>query len=286
MTHSVEASYYRGIYKGDIPANFDLFSDNSNTDNMALLSIEGEDFFEKFSDVDNNKLENKNIFQILGNFFKMDLKEFLRENLSGENNKAKPRTPSHSSTEAKEVIKFKNEDLSGTLIDNDNNEINENNETKENNESSENNNTPLETNSYNNYTATDINNNINKRILNLFYENKFSEEKYTKNLLCLKDEELFYTPIAYEKMGVALLISVLDYEGLNPFSKIKKSEHKEVKVLRSATAQHIYNTNERYKNSLYYQNMYKNISTQKSFKSFYEKFFEKIFLSPFTLITV
>ena len=133
----------------------------------------------------------------------------------------------------------------------------------------------------NNDNDIDNNNNdidVNKKIRNLFYENKFTEFKYVKNLQCLQDEENFYTPISYEKQGIAVLISVLDYEGLNPFSRIKNSEYKEVKNLRNLIEQNILCNNERYKSSLYYQNMYKKFLRIRRLNPFMKNFVRKLII--------
>ena len=118
---------------------------------------------------------------------------------------------------------------------------------------------------------------INKMIMKLFYEYKYYNEEYLNNLLCYKDENNFHTPIAYEKMGISLLISILDYENMNPFTRVRKSEYNDVKGVRNIMAEFVYNSNDKYKRGLYYDNMCKNINQRKVFNSVYEKYAENFY---------
>ena len=93
---------------------------------------------------------------------------------------------------------------------------------------------------------------------------------------CLKEEDHFYTPIAYEKMGISLLISVLDNEKLNPFSRIGNSNYKNLENLRLSLANSIFNSEEKYKSSAYCQNYMKNLNSVKKFESLNEKIYKKI----------
>lgn len=93
---------------------------------------------------------------------------------------------------------------------------------------------------------------------------------------CLKEEENFYTPIAYEKMGVSLLIAVLDYEKLNPFSRLGNSDYKSIESLRISVANHLFNSEEKYKASASCQNYIKNLDSVKKFESLNEKIIQKL----------
>lgn len=106
---------------------------------------------------------------------------------------------------------------------------------------------------------------------NLFYENRL--EKY--NFLCASDEDSFHTPISYQKMGVSLLTAILDYEGLNPFSRLYNSEFKDVKGVRENVSKNIYLKEDKYRGNLMISNLNKNIEAFKKFKSLFEKFIAK-----------
>jgi hypothetical protein len=118
--------------------------------------------------------------------------------------------------------------------------------------------------------------------LNFFDERYFLEANSLKNpnnkcfAQCLKEEERFYTPIAYEKMGVSLLISILDYEKLNPFSRLGSSDYKSIENLRMSVANHLFNSEEKYKSSAYCQNYMKNLDSVKKFESLNELIIHKL----------
>ena len=118
--------------------------------------------------------------------------------------------------------------------------------------------------------------------LNFFDERYFLEAKSFKNpnnncfAQCLKEEERSYTPIAYEKMGVSLLISILDYEKLNPFSRLGSSDYKSIENLRMSVADHLFNSEEKYKSSAYCQNYVKNLDSVKKFESLNEMIIHKL----------
>ena len=115
-----------------------------------------------------------------------------------------------------------------------------------------------------------------------FYDEKYTQENNINNktkfsfFTCLKEEGNFYTPVSYEKMGISLLISILDYEQINPFSRVGNSNYKTVENLRNITANIIYNSDDKYKGSFMCQNYMKNIHSVKKFISLNEKFSIKI----------
>jgi len=76
-------------------------------------------------------------------------------------------------------------------------------------------------------------------------------------------------------MGVSLLISILDYEGLNPFSRLYNSEFKEVRVVRENISKNIYQKIDKYRGNLLVSNLNKNIEAFKKFKSLFEKYILK-----------
>jgi len=76
---------------------------------------------------------------------------------------------------------------------------------------------------------------------------------------------LFYTPFSYEKMGIAILISILDYEGKNPFTKICNTNYKNLKSIRSAVAMKLVKEDDKYKGNLYFQSIAKDIDNFKKF---------------------
>ena len=67
----------------------------------------------------------------------------------------------------------------------------------------------------------------------------------------------FYKPKNYEKMGRQLLISVLDYEELNPFSKVFSSEYHNVFNLRKYISIKLSQEDPRFKNNNLIQNLIK-----------------------------
>lgn len=93
---------------------------------------------------------------------------------------------------------------------------------------------------------------------------------------CLKEEDKFYTPVAYEKMGISLLIAILDYEKLNPFSRIGNSDYKTLEKLRISVARNIISFEERYKTSAYCNVYLKNLNLVKKFESLNEKIIDQL----------
>ena len=85
----------------------------------------------------------------------------------------------------------------------------------------------------------------------------------------------FYTPKSFEKMGRQLLISVLDYEELNPFSKVFSSEFKNVANARKFISTKLLNEDPRFKNKYQIQNLVKDINFVKDFIPLFEKFSQK-----------
>jgi len=106
--------------------------------------------------------------------------------------------------------------------------------------------------------------------------NSFTNPNNLNISQCLKEENLYYTPISYEKMGISLLIAILDYEKLNPFSRIGNSDFKTIENLRFYVANRTFNTEEKYISSAYCQNYIKNLNTVKKFESLNEKIIDKI----------
>jgi len=86
----------------------------------------------------------------------------------------------------------------------------------------------------------------------------------------------FYHPKIYEKMGRELLISVLDYEELNPFSKVFSSEFQNVYNIRKFISIKLSQDDSRFKNNNLIQNLIKDINYVKTFTSLYEKFSQKL----------
>ncbi len=86
----------------------------------------------------------------------------------------------------------------------------------------------------------------------------------------------FYHPKIYEKMGRELLISVLDYEELNPFSKVFSSEFQNVYNVRKFISLKLSQDDARFKNNNLIQNLIKDINYVKTFTSLYEKFSQKL----------
>lgn len=103
---------------------------------------------------------------------------------------------------------------------------------------------------------------------------KHEKENHFKE--CSKEEKKFHTPIAYEKMGVSLLIAILDYEELNPFSRIGNTDYKSVENLRLSIANNLINSEEKFRSSSSCNNFIKNLNYMKKFKSIKEEITEKI----------
>ncbi len=121
------------------------------------------------------------------------------------------------------------------------------------------------------------NNNIklNGNIKKLLYENRFENKNEISNFPCLPDEEFYHTPVAYHKMGASLLIAILDYEGLNPFSRIFNSQYNSVEGVRENLCNIIINKSEKFRGNLLFSNLSKNIDNFKKFNSLYEKYMTK-----------
>jgi hypothetical protein len=203
--YTVEASYFRGIYKGNLPKELDLFKENFNpnlitsynTDNLNsnINSNENKSNFsninkdkckkntntsninisinEEFNEIE--KIENRKIFQILSKFLKLNLKEFLIDKVN-----------SNISYKEKEIV-YENFNLNL----NEKNNINSNSETKVNSKFTIEDfalNDNLESKEKEKEKATDnlnLNiNNFNKNILKLFYESKFEDKEFIENLPC------------------------------------------------------------------------------------------------------
>jgi hypothetical protein len=107
--------------------------------------------------------------------------------------------------------------------------------------------------------------------------NSFTNPNNLNISKCLKEEDQYYTPISYEKMGISLLISVLDYEKLNPFSRIGNTDFKCIENLRLYVANQIFHAEEKYKGSAFCQNYIKSLDSVKKFESINEKIIEKLF---------
>lgn len=77
-------------------------------------------------------------------------------------------------------------------------------------------------------------------------------------------------------MGVSLLIAVLDYEKLNPFSRVGNSDYQTIENLRMSVATQLLNSEEKYKTSSQCQSYLKNLNAVKKFESLGEKIIEKL----------
>ena len=112
--------------------------------------------------------------------------------------------------------------------------------------------------------------------INIDYHN-LTENNNPINLSQLSNQSVknniieFYYPKSYEKMGRQLLISVLDYEELNPFSKVFSSEFENVYNLRKYISIKLSKEDPRFKNNNLIQNLIKNINFVKNFFSTIEK---------------
>lgn len=109
-----------------------------------------------------------------------------------------------------------------------------------------------------------INNYIDFDVNSDFIENR---AKYKK---CF-DPNLF-TPVEYEKMGFSLLIAILDYEELNPYSRVFKSEYSNLSNLRKFISNRILKEDDKYRNNVMNQNLNKDICAVKKFIPLFEKF--------------
>jgi len=116
---------------------------------------------------------------------------------------------------------------------------------------------------------------IDKSIKNLLYENKFENNYDLINFPCFPDEETFHTPIAYQKMGISLLIAILDYEDLNPFTRLYNSDFKDVKGVRECVSKNLLFKDEKFRGNLLYSNLNKNIESFKKFNSLFDKYSNK-----------
>ena len=106
--------------------------------------------------------------------------------------------------------------------------------------------------------------------LNNLDPNQLNLSKDTDKIVCNNNIE-FYDPKSYEKMGRQLLVSVLDYEELNPFSKVFSSEFQNVFNLRKYISIKLSQEDPRFKNNNLIQNLIKNINFVKTFQSTFEK---------------
>ncbi len=94
-----------------------------------------------------------------------------------------------------------------------------------------------------------------------------------------KDLDLdMLSPKSYEKMGIALVISIMDYEGINPYSRLFTSEFQSLFNLRSHVSNKLLNEDDKYKRSLANHSFNKDINSFKKTLSIFEKlssFFHK-----------
>jgi cytosolic carboxypeptidase protein 5 len=81
-----------------------------------------------------------------------------------------------------------------------------------------------------------------------------------------------FTPVEYEKMGFSLLIAILDYEELNPYSRVFKSEYSHVSNVRKFISNKILKEDDKYRNNVLNQNLNKDICAVKKFVPLFEKF--------------
>ncbi len=265
--YTVEASYYRGLVKNVLPKiNYEYVNDyfgyfsNSNSNSINDTQVRNLNC-KNDNDVEYKSLDS--VAQLLAKFYNFNLHEFVKnraKEMDSLISRKKHRFKKHENKDDSfEASDRSDEDSNSSSyityserykrdyekIASDNStekqiEINthfklfENNK-KKNNDSNYNSNIKnrlkrSKTNSISNDESKFNYHNREKQnnFENLFYENRLENFDF----LCASDEESFYTPIAYQKMGVSLLISILDYEGLNPFSRLYNSEFKEVRVVR------------------------------------------------------
>lgn len=277
-SYTVEASYFRGLYKGALYEYRNLmFEDLESTLNQA-----NKNFYNK-----NNMLEkaneNKILIKILAKYFKFNLHDFICEKLGVDDINILINQSGYFNTQENNT---KDESVKNSLKSsrNNNNLFNDKqflenrysgdiesilSKSCNNIKSQIANETPLKNDSsYNNP-------NLNSKLDHLFYENFLDSEKFLRDKNCKIDNQEFYTPIAYEKMGISLLISVLDYEGLNPFSRISNSIYRDIFGVREAVSGLILNTYDKFKGNIMCTNLHKNINSLKKFTSIYEKLHNK-----------
>jgi hypothetical protein len=115
-------------------------------------------------------------------------------------------------------------------------------------------------------------NNKNNKEYKFTNKTKLKFEKDNSFFFSIKDEEKYYTPVSYEKMGISLLIAILDYEKLNPFSRLGNTEYKCLENLRSVTGKYLFKNDEKFKLTPNIKIIYKNIKNQKGVISLQEKY--------------
>ena len=76
----------------------------------------------------------------------------------------------------------------------------------------------------------------------------------------------------FDRHAESLMVSILDYEELNPFSLIFNSEYRTVHELRKTIALKLLQEEDRFKNNVLLRDLAKEISYQKKFVPLYEKF--------------
>ena len=62
-----------------------------------------------------------------------------------------------------------------------------------------------------------------------------------------KPQYKIFTPQAFIEVGEALLVSILDSVGFNPYSRVVSSQHQNVGLLRRATAFAIFQSDEKFR---------------------------------------
>ena len=108
-----------------------------------------------------------------------------------------------------------------------------------------------------------LNNKINATKYEVF--NKSFPQSYGEN-------NKIYTPEIYDRHGIGILISILDYEELNPYSVIFNGPFKTVCELRKFVANKLIQDEDRFKNNILLKDLAKEISFQKKFTPLYERF--------------
>ena len=99
--------------------------------------------------------------------------------------------------------------------------------------------------------------------------NKILNKPFPKNY---GEENKLYTPEIYDRHGIGLLISILDYEELNPYSLVFNGPFKTVCEMRKFIANKLLQDEDRFRNNVLLKDLAKEITFQKKFTPLYEKF--------------
>jgi len=86
------------------------------------------------------------------------------------------------------------------------------------------------------------------------------------------EDNKVYIPEVYDRHGIGLLVSILDYEELNPHSRIFNGPFKTVCEMRKYIANKLIQDESRFNNNVLLKDLAKEINYQKKFTPLYEKF--------------